>query len=95
MKRLTEKPLMGLISLLLLSGCTNTPLPTNTCPAPVFPSCEVIDAALASESDSIWKYLLRSDNVMLKLREGQEKNERDKFVDCPRNERNPVGDTSK
>lgn len=85
---------MVLISLLLLSGCTTTQY-SNTCPAPHFPSCEVVRAAEKSEDDSLWKYLLRSTNVMLKLREGQEEDERDEFVDCKAYRRDDNDSTSR
>jgi hypothetical protein len=71
-----------LIALLALSSCSTTRV-VNTCPDPVFPSCETICAAAKPDSpDSMWRDLKNMVVVMLQLRARQDTADQTKFSGC-------------
>lgn len=70
------------ISALLLSGCQSL-FVNNDAPAPFFPSCASIrHAAKDTTPDAIWQDFAGMTRVMLKLRERQPTDERDKLTSC-------------
>lgn len=80
MLKSSAKPLLMLISLTLLNGCSITRA-NNICPDPYFASCEAVcDAAKVSSPDSNWRDLKNMSVVMLQLRERQE--EKEPFGKC-------------
>lgn len=63
-----------------LSGCASTAV-SNPCPAPIFPTCETL-AALEGAPDAVVRQQVESTTVMLKLRDRQPEDERQKLVQC-------------
>src|SRR5665213_2339143 len=83
----TNKPLIVLLSAMLLSGCSSIlpahPVVNNQCPAPEFPTCKTVcEAGRTDVDNSVYKDLVRFVNVMLKLQALEDPNDQQPFSEC-------------
>lgn len=74
------KSLLLLIATLSCAGCASTPV-HNSVPAPYFPTCDAINS-MAEVSETLIDTQVENTAVMLKLRDRQTADDRQRFGHC-------------
>jgi hypothetical protein len=82
MKNAIAKSQLLLTVLLSMTGCSTTQV-SNTCPAPIFPTCETLKA-YKNVPDAVIRYQVEATTIMLKLRDRQPADEQQELVKCKR-----------